>query len=168
MAWNWARLITLVADATPRHPALAWIAAFKLGKSAILLMLAGEMVHLLQPSALDHLVGRLAALPLAASGWQPMVRAIDWLMDLSPNKIMLAATAACIYALLYAVEGVGLWMQKRWAEYLTTVATASLIPFEIWELTRGVSLLKGAALAVNIAIVIYLVYVIRTDRKPHR
>jgi uncharacterized membrane protein (DUF2068 family) len=59
-------------------------------------------------------------------------------------------------------------MQKRWAEYLTTVATASLIPFEIWELTRGLSLLKAAALAVNIAIVIYLIYVLRADRKPQR
>ncbi len=156
-----------MASATPRHRALAWIAAFKLGKSAILLMLAGEMVHLLQPGALDHLVGRLAELPLAASGWHPMVRAVDWLMELSPHKIMLAGAIACGYALLYAVEGVGLWMQKRWAEYLTTVATASLIPFEIWELTRGVSLLKVAALAVNIVIVVYLVYVLRTDRKAH-
>ena len=155
-----------MADATPRHPALAWIAAFKLGKSVALLIVAGELLHLLQPGALDRLVGWLAEFPLAA-GWHPMMRAIDWLMDLSPHKIMLAGAAACVYALLYAVEGIGLWMQKRWAEYLTTVATASLIPFEIWELTRGVSMLKVAALAVNIAIVIYLVYVIRTDRKPH-
>jgi uncharacterized membrane protein (DUF2068 family) len=154
-----------VAKGTPRHPALAWIAAFKLAKSVTLLIVAGELLHLLQPAALDRLVGRLAELPMA--GWHPMVRAIDWLMDLSPHNIMLASAAACVYALLYAVEGVGLWMQKRWAEYLTTVATASLIPFEIWELTRGVSMLKVAALAVNIAIVIYLVYVIRADRKPH-
>ena len=161
-----------MADAPPRHralarhPALAWIAAFKLGKSVALLIVAGELLHLLQPGALDRLVGRLAELPLA--GWHPMMRAIDWLMDLSPHKIMLAGAAACVYALLYAVEGIGLWMQKRWAEYLTTVATASLVPFEIWELTRGLSMLKAAALAVNIAIVVYLIYVLRSDRKPRR
>jgi uncharacterized membrane protein (DUF2068 family) len=155
-----------VADAPPRHPALAWIAAFKLGKSVALLIVAGELLHLLQPGALDRLIGHLAELPMA--GWHPMMHAIDWLMDLSPHRIMLAGVLACVYALLYAVEGIGLWMQKRWAEYLTTVATASLIPFEIWELSRGVSMLKAAALAVNIAIVIYLVYVIRTDRKPHK
>jgi uncharacterized membrane protein (DUF2068 family) len=153
-----------VANATPRHAALAWIAVFKLCKCVALLIVAAELLHLLQPGALDRLVGRLAELPLA--GWRPMVHAIDWLTDLSPHKILLAGVAACIYALLYAVEGIGLWMQKRWAEYLTTVATASLIPFEIWELSRGVSTLKVAALAVNIAIVIYLIYVIRSDRKP--
>jgi uncharacterized membrane protein (DUF2068 family) len=159
-------MISCVADAAPRHPALAWIAAFKLGKSVALLIVAGEMLHLLQPGALDRLVGWLAELPLAA-GWHPMVRAIDWLMDLSPHNIMLAAALACVYATLYAIEGIGLWMQKRWAEYLTTIATASLIPFEIWELTRGFSALKGAALAVNVAIVIYLFHVLRADRKPH-
>ena len=72
---------------------------------------------------------------------------------------------ACAYAALYATEGVGLWLQKRWAEYLTTIATASLIPFEIWELTRGASATKVAALAINIAIVIYLIWVLRTDRR---
>ena len=133
-------------------------------KSVALLIVAGEMLHLLQPGALDRLVGRLAELPLAA-GWHPMMHVIDWLMELSPHKIMLAGTFACVYSLLYAIEGIGLWMQKRWAEYLTTVATASLIPFEIWELTRGLSLLKATALVINVAIVIYLCYVIRSDRK---
>ena len=156
-----------MAETAPRHPALAWIAAFKLGKSVALLLLAGEMLHLLQAGALDRLVDRLTELPLAA-GWHPMIHAIEWLAELSPHKILLAGTLACVYALLYAIEGIGLWMQKRWAEYLTAVATASLIPFEIWELTRGPSALKVAALAINIVIVIYLLHVIRSDRKPHR
>ena len=147
----------------PRHPALAWIAVFKLCKAFALLVLAAEMRHLLQPGAQDRLVGRLGDLPLAA-GWRPMMHAIDWIMLLSPHKIVLAGVFACVYALLFATEGVGLWLQKRWAEYLTIVATASLIPFEIWELTRGLSVLKGAALAINIAIVVYLYYVIRVDR----
>ena len=155
-----------MADAPPRHPALAWIAAFKLCKSVALLVVAGELLHLLQPGALDRLVGWLAELPLAA-GWRPLTHAIDWVADLNLHKILLAGVLACAYALLYAVEGVGLWMQKRWAEYLTTVATASLIPFEIWELTRGFSVLKVAALAVNVAIVFYLLYVLRADRKAH-
>jgi uncharacterized membrane protein (DUF2068 family) len=154
-----------VAKLAPRHPTLVWIAAFKLAKSAVLLLLAGEMLHLLQAGALDRLVGRLAELPLAA-GWRPLTHAIDWLADLNPHKILLGGLLACAYALLYAVEGVGLWMQKRWAEYLTTVATASLIPFEIWELARGFSVLKVAALAVNVAIVFYLIHVLRADRKP--
>ncbi|MDR3386224.1 MAG: DUF2127 domain-containing protein [Rudaea sp.] len=146
------------------HRALAWIAVFKLFKAAALLTLAAATLHLLEPGALDRQVKRLRELPLAA-GWQPMMHAIDWLTQLSQRKIAVAAALACAYALLYAIEGVGLWLRKRWAEYLTTVATATLIPFEIWELTRSVSLLKVAALAINVAIVIYLYRVIRSDRK---
>ena len=93
-----------------------------------------------------------------------MIHFIDWLTSVTPRNIELAATLACAYALLYTTEGIGLWLQKRWAEYLTTVATASLIPFELWELTRGFSALKIAALAINIAIVVYLCYVIRADK----
>jgi len=151
------------APTPPRHRALAWIAVFKLFKAAALLTLAAATLHLLEPGALDRQVDRLRELPLAA-GWRPMIHFIDWLTSITPRNIELAATLACGYALLYATEGVGLWLQKRWAEYLTTFATASLIPFEIWELTRGLGLLKAAALAINIAIVIYLYYVLRTDR----
>jgi uncharacterized membrane protein (DUF2068 family) len=69
------------------------------------------------------------------------------------TKIGLFASA---YALLEAVEAVGLWRQRRWAEYLTFIATTGLVPIEILELTHGVSALKVLALVVNLAIVVYL------------
>jgi uncharacterized membrane protein (DUF2068 family) len=157
---------TRAARKSPTHRALAWIAVFKLFKAITLLALAAAALHLLAPGALDRQVGRLRELPLA-SGWRPMVHFIDWLTAATPHNIELVAGLACAYALLYATEGVGLWLQKRWAEYLTTLATASLIPFEIWELTRGATALKIAALAINVAIVVYLCYVIRSDRRQH-
>jgi hypothetical protein len=49
-------------------------------------------------------------------------------------------------------------MQRRWAEYLTLVATTVLLPIEIWELTRSVSVLKVLALAVNLAVIAYLLW----------
>ena len=57
---------------------------------------------------------------------------------------------------LEGAEAVGLWFMKRWAEYLTFVATTALLPLEIWELTRRISPFKIVALVVNLAIVIYL------------
>ena len=41
---------------------------------------------------------------------------------------------------------VGLWLNKRWAEYLTFIATTALVPFEVYELTNGVSVFKIIAL----------------------
>jgi uncharacterized membrane protein (DUF2068 family) len=60
------------------------------------------------------------------------------------------------YAILEGLEAVGLWRQKRWAEYLTFIATALLLPLEIYELTRTLSPLKLVTLALNLAVVVYL------------
>jgi uncharacterized membrane protein (DUF2068 family) len=60
------------------------------------------------------------------------------------------------YAILEGLEALGLWWQKRWAEYLTFIATALLLPLEIYELTRTLSPLKLITLALNLAVVVYL------------
>jgi Predicted membrane protein len=62
------------------------------------------------------------------------------------------------YAVLELVEAIGLWHERRWAEYLTVVATSGLLPFEILELSRRVTVFRVGALIVNLLIVIWLVY----------
>ncbi len=62
------------------------------------------------------------------------------------------------YAVLEGVEAVGLWRQKRWAEYLTFIATTLLMAPEIYELTGRISATKIIALVVNVLVVIYLLY----------
>jgi len=62
------------------------------------------------------------------------------------------------YAILEGTEAVGLWRGRRWAEYLTFVATALLLPLEIYEITRRPTVLKGVTLAINLAVVLYLVW----------
>lgn len=63
--------------------------------------------------------------------------------------------------MLELVEGGGLFYRKRWAEWLTVIATSLLIPLEVYELVRHPSLLKAGGVAVNVAIVIYLYRVVR-------
>jgi uncharacterized membrane protein (DUF2068 family) len=74
----------------------------------------------------------------------------------SSAHLVALGLAATAYALLEATEGVGLWMGKRWAEYLTLVATSVLLPFEIWELSISVTTLKMIAFVINVAVVVYL------------
>jgi uncharacterized membrane protein (DUF2068 family) len=69
------------------------------------------------------------------------------------------------YAAVFAIEGIGLWMQKRWAEWLTTIITASLIPLEVWELFFRPNFGKAAVLVANVAIVAYLVWHVLSKRK---
>jgi uncharacterized membrane protein (DUF2068 family) len=62
------------------------------------------------------------------------------------------------YAVLEGVEAVGLWLGKRWAEYLTFVATSVLLIPEIYELTGRISVAKILTLVINLAVVGYLLY----------
>jgi uncharacterized membrane protein (DUF2068 family) len=81
---------------------------------------------------------------------------LERLVTLDVTTLRLIALAAGAYALLEGAEAFGLWYQQRWAEYLTLIATAAFLPFEVWELTKTQTPLKIGALAVNLAIVLYL------------
>jgi uncharacterized membrane protein (DUF2068 family) len=74
------------------------------------------------------------------------------------THVSVLAIAAIAYALLEGTEGVGLAMRRRWAEYLTVIATGILIPYEAYEVIHHVTLFKVGALALNLAVVGYLAY----------
>ena len=75
-----------------------------------------------------------------------------------------SANLATIYAALFLTEGIGLWFEKRWAEWLTVIITSSLVPIEIYEIAHHTTAVKITVLLINIAIVAYLVYRIRDRR----
>ena len=79
-------------------------------------------------------------------------------MTLQSGTLRLVALVAAAYAVLEGLEAIGLWLMKRWAEYLTFVATTALFPLEVYELTKRVSPFKIVALLVNVAIVVYLLW----------
>jgi len=70
----------------------------------------------------------------------------------------LLAIGAFAYAVLEGTEGIGLAMRRRWAEYLTVIATGVLIPFEAYEVVNKVTLFRVGALLLNVAVVGYLAY----------
>ncbi len=74
------------------------------------------------------------------------------------NHVTILAIGAILYALLEGTEGVGLAMRRRWAEYLTVIATGILIPYEAYEVIHNVTLFKIGALLLNLAVVGYLAY----------
>ena len=80
------------------------------------------------------------------------------LFTLKSSTLHLAGAALLVYAALEGTEAVGLWFAKRWAEYLTLVATALFLPLEIWELIHKFTPFKIIAFVINVAVVIYLLY----------
>jgi uncharacterized membrane protein (DUF2068 family) len=81
---------------------------------------------------------------------------VDRLFSLDSSTIRLVGAVVLLYAVVEGLEAVGLWLQKRWAEYLTFIATAALLPLEVYELSRRLSPLKVVTLVLNIAVVAYL------------
>jgi uncharacterized membrane protein (DUF2068 family) len=69
-----------------------------------------------------------------------------------------------LYAGLFATEGVGLLLRKRWAEYFTIVTTGGLIPIEVFELTRHFTTTRLVVLILNVLTVWYLVARVRSPR----
>ena len=69
------------------------------------------------------------------------------------------------YAALRFAEAYGLWLARRWGEWLTLVGAALYVPFEIYALTIGVSALKVVLLVLNLVFVVYLAMVLRATRR---
>jgi uncharacterized membrane protein (DUF2068 family) len=83
---------------------------------------------------------------------------LDRLFSLSTTDLYLLGSAVAAYALLEGIEAIGLWWQRRWAEYLTFIATSVFLPLEVYELTRSITWLRVVAFVINIAIVCYLLF----------
>jgi uncharacterized membrane protein (DUF2068 family) len=87
-----------------------------------------------------------------------LLHELDRLFTTSSTNLHLLGAIFLAYALVEGIEAVGLWLTRRWAEYLTFVVTASLLPFEIYELTNKLSPFKIVAFAINVAVVVYLLF----------
>ena len=84
-----------------------------------------------------------------------------WLKDflnLRKHTIVILLFTAVAYAVVEGVEAVGLWLERRWAEYLTAIATAGFLPFEVHELINKVTVIRVGALVINLAILVWLIY----------
>jgi uncharacterized membrane protein (DUF2068 family) len=141
---------------------LALIAAFKFVKAVLLIVLAIALLRLRHPDAITHLVAWLGALPFA-SGHEFVSRMIGWLLGMNTHTLSVLVGIALAYAALYMVEGVGLWWNVEWAKYLTAISTSLFIPIELWQIVVRFAPVKLLALAINVAIVVYLVHMLRAD-----
>ncbi len=132
------------------------IGGFKFASAWLLVGLAVGVfrhVHSDPGEEVEHLVATLKLDP----GNHYIHTLIERVSGVSPKQLKLLGVGTLVYALLYLVEGVGLLLRKRWAEYFTVVATGGLIPLEIYEVARKFTAVRVVVLALNVAIVAYLV-----------
>jgi uncharacterized membrane protein (DUF2068 family) len=80
------------------------------------------------------------------------------------HKLRQLRAGTFFYATLFLIEGTGLALRQRWAEYVTIISTSSLIPIEVYELLKQYSAAKVAFLLINVVVVVYLVFELRRNR----
>ena len=143
----------IVLRAIAVNRALHFVALALISLAILLFAANREQLHDTVYRIIADLQGGVSSRAEAKTG---LLHQIDRLFSLQSTKLHLFAVVALIYALVEGVEAVGLWYQKRWAEYLTLIVTASLLPIEVYELAHHLTPFKLLAFIVNVAVVLYL------------
>ena len=151
-------------DGKTHSRGLMLIAAFKLLKGLALLAVGIGALRLLHRD-----VAALADHWINAFRVDPHNRYLLWLLAKLPmvddRKLKELSVGTFLYSAVFLTEGMGLALSKRWAEYFTTITTASFLPLELYEVFHHATIPKGVALLLNIAVVVYLVRELRRYRK---
>ena len=86
------------------------------------------------------------------------VKLIEKALHTQHSTLLLVAVGVLLYGVLELVEGIGLWLLKRWGEYVAVVGTSVFLPLEIYELLDKVNWVRVGALIVNLFLVVYRVW----------
>jgi uncharacterized membrane protein (DUF2068 family) len=148
---------------TSKHRTLGVIAGFKILKGLALLVLAVGALRLLHRD-LAHEIAQWINLFRVDPAHRYVQMLLEKLGVVNDRRLWEFSAGTFFFSALYLTEGVGLALNKKWAEYLTVVSTAALIPVEIYEIVEKASAAKVFLLLVNIGVVAYLVYDIRSRR----
>ncbi len=146
-----------------RDRGLLLIGLFKLGKAILFFLLGVGAIHLLHKDLGDEVM-RLAT----ALKFDPESRFVTILLDkvdlIDAHRLKQISLATFAYSALALTEGVGLMLEKVWAEYLTLFLTISFLPWELYELARRPNLFRLSLLLINLAVLGYLVWLLRRKK----
>ncbi len=149
----------------PKPPKmLRIIAAIKLVKGV---MLAGVALGLftIVHRDLDQLAQRLIDLIRISPENHYAKLLLEKAGLIQPHSIMTAGIASAFYAAILLSEGIGLWIGASWAEYVVVVTTGFFVPEEILSMVHGPSLTKSIVIAVNAAILGYVIAIVWRKRR---
>jgi len=135
------------------------IAAFKLAQALLFVAVGVGALKLVGKDLGDLLLVLARHLRFG-----PESKFVDFVLDrasiVDDRMLRRIGVALFAYATLGTIEGIGLYLEKMWAEYFTLIITASFLPWEIWEIFRRVTPIRCALLAVNILVFFYLLKVV--------
>jgi uncharacterized membrane protein (DUF2068 family) len=151
---------------TSGRGALTAIALFKLFKATLLVVVAIGAQRLLHRDIQATIIHWARAVRVDPDD-HLLQRILERVARIDAHQIKAISLGLFLYAGLFATEGVGLLLKRRWAEYLTVISTALLLPLEILEVIRHPHVGRVVVLIANVLIVIYLIAQLRRTRRRH-
>ena len=146
---------------------LRTVAALELGKGMIVLLSAcGVLLLVHREDPWDIADGFLKLLHISPDHHFAQVF-LNWADSLTETKVFAVAGVAVAYSVLRFVEAYGLWYARTWAEWIALISGTIYLPIEIYKVIRSQSLFHISLLVVNIAVVLYMVYALRTGEGIH-
>jgi uncharacterized membrane protein (DUF2068 family) len=146
---------------------LLLIGLFKLGKAIFFFALGIGALHLLHKDLADEML-RLAT----ALKFDPESKFVTLLMEkvdmIDTHRLIQISFATFAYSALALTEGIGLMLEKVWAEYLTLILTISFLPWELYELARHPNWFRLSLLLINLAVLGYLLWLLRRKKTDSR
>ena len=147
-----------------RHWTIHLIAAFKIFKGLIMLFVGIKLLTLYNSDVAEWFMDFVNRHGINPEN-KYVVRILAKVTGISNTQIVFFSVAAFFYSALQFVEGIGLWLEKRWAELLTVVATSLLIPVELYELYEKFTFVRLIVLFVNLFVVWYLATRLKDEEK---
>ncbi|MBS1822816.1 MAG: DUF2127 domain-containing protein [Acidobacteria bacterium] len=146
-----------------RDRGLLLIGLFKLGKALLFFALGIGAIHLLHKDLADEVLKLTTALKFDQES-----RFVNLLLEkvdlIDAHRLKQIGFATFAYSALALTEGIGLVLEKVWAEYLTLGLTVSFLPWELFELARHPNWFRLSLLLINLAVLWYLLWLLRKKR----
>ena len=149
--------------ASHHDPGLLMIGLFKLVEAAFFLLVGVGAFHFIHRD-----LGNAAMRLVVRLRMDPEGRLVAFVLDhmdaITAHRLREIGVATFFYAGLRVTEGVGLVLEKAWAEYLTVALTISFLPWELYEIARRLDWIRVGLFLVNLGVLAYLVWWLRRKR----
>jgi len=143
------------------------VAMFELFKGVFVLLMGCCAVALVHKDVWLYAESLLALFHISTDRRSALLF-LDFADNVTDARLWAAARIAFAYSALRFTEAYGLWHVRTWAEWVALISGALLLPLEIRELMRGLTLLRIALVVGNLAVVLYMLYVIRANRRERQ
>lgn len=163
------RQVTIPLRARTQHDRwIVLIGAFKLAQALLFVLLGIGAIRLLHRDLVgiaEHFIYQLRFI-------NPEGRLVNLILVkvamIDPHRLRQISAVIFVIAAMDALEGMGLVLEQAWAEFVTLILTAALLPLELWELVRRVTLMKAGLIVINLAVVAYLAFYVRLRMQERR